>query len=185
VTILGTGRHSVAEVRSLRLAKDFDIEKIQEEANRFLPTWDARDIDESVAWANDWVAFRNRYKSARDRAILIEGVAAAQLAIPDSLYPAESEWQGILNALRLQPDRITPTDFQGLYTRLVAAMGRQVDFAGQPQPRDVDDADIQLYQTTEPVADLAKGLGAEGVDTTTKVAIGVGLGILLVAVLRR
>lgn len=147
------GFHSVAELKELVKAKDFDIAQVQNDADAFVNDWRQGDLARASQWMIDWVAFRDRYRLARAAAMLTIG-AAATAPVPDAMIPAEPQWDLVLRALRADESRVAPTDFQGLYTRLVAARGEQTDFSGQPQPTGIEDADLRFFKATEPIAHL-------------------------------
>ena len=175
-------RHSVAELRDWLAAIDYQMGQIAAAYAAFASTWQARDPVAQHEWLADWQALHTRYTLARARAEGAIGRAKIEPA-PDSLIPAENEWQGVLHALSRTVGVTAKGDFQDLHDRLVAALGKPIDFSKMPQPT-ATDADLSAYK----VADAAIRAGEAAVRQVTPskgtgTLIIVGLGLLLGVVL--
>lgn len=182
------GQHTVAELRELLAAKDFDIAAVQDVANAALGPWHTTNPGEATAWGIDWAKLLARYGIAKGDAELAIAAAAIAVLTPDNLIPAESPWRAVLHALTPTPGVLTPDSFQGLVMRLQGWLGHPLDFTGQPQPTSTD-ADLVAFQATDSALKALPpipGLNAPDLSTGTKVAIcgGIGLAILLVLKLK-
>lgn len=174
MTILG--KWSVAELKDLVKAKDYDVKQVQ----------DARNLGQAdAAWDADWAAFKSRYNDARTSAMLRIGEAGALLTVSDSVIPAQEQYEGILRALTKTPGRYTDKDFQGLHNRLVTFLGHPIDFSEQPQPKAGTDTDLDAYRgadsAVKAVEAAAKGT-REAATSKTAMTIAGGA-VLALAVL--
>jgi len=157
MTILGMA--TIAELRDLLKAKDYTIDQLTEAWTGFLPTWAQRDLTGMQDYQHDFDALVSRYQKARARAQAAIDDAAYHRAHPgfgervpaDSLINAQSEWDGVLDALN--PDWRNngrpKGSLQDLNDRLQKAQGKAVDYRDMPQPAINSDADLNLFKKAD------------------------------------
>lgn len=180
------GFHSVAETKELLAAKDYDIKQVQDAFEAFAPEWLRNDPLTAADWTSDWNTFGVRYSAAKTGAVIgMAALNAASPLVPENLVPAEPFWNGILRALSKTPGFVQRGDFQDLHNRLVSAQNKPVDFSGQPQPTNASDADLAVFQASDATLKALGDVAVQGIDTGTKVLIGLGVATLLVALLKR
>ncbi len=142
------GAHSLAEVRELLKAKDYEHGQMQAAADKIGAVGIAA---KDPTWAADWKAFLDRYKKARDAA-MTTGILGSPDGPLAGVTPAEGTWQMILNTLTRDPSKpYTDQDEQGLFNRLTKA-GAAPDVSKVPQPA-TKDIDLGIYQKAD---DLTK-----------------------------
>lgn len=179
MTILG--QHTIAELKDLVKAKDYQVTQVQKAAAAFDADWKRNDPLVRDRWVADWLAFVARYRAARAKADDAIESAKGVFAVREDVNPAEKVYQGVLDALK-PAEAYTETDFQGLHNRLVAAQKKPVPFTSNPQPK-ANDPDLNAYKAVD---DTAKAVerAAKDVVTSKTFLLGslVGLGFLYVAV---
>jgi hypothetical protein len=181
MTVLG--RHSVGELRDWLASIDYEMAQIASAYGLFAPVWQAQDPGSHQDWAADWAALQTRYGAARGRAQSLLARARLELGIPDSVLPAEDEWQAVRHALARTPGQVAKGDLQDLYARLEGAQGKPVDVSRVPQPT-APDADLAAFKAAD--ATIRAGESAARQITPSKttgallvVGLGFALGLLL------
>lgn len=145
------GQYSVAELKDLIAAKDFDLAQLGQHYADYSPTWVTQDSTSYVAWTNDWNALQSRYASTRSSAETTI-TEAAFIVEPDSLIPADAEYKAVLAAVNPSWAQNTnaPGSLGDLDLRLTKASGAPTDYSGQPQPTPGSDADLNALNTIAP-----------------------------------
>lgn len=141
------GVPSVAELRDLVAAKDFEMAAMTKSYADWSPAWVAKDPAGYIDYTNDWDALQKRYASARhmaDNDFSGVGTVIASAALDETQIPAADGWNAILSALKRDPTTISKGDLQDLYNRIVASGAPSPDFTGMPQPKKGSDADLNL-----------------------------------------
>jgi hypothetical protein len=157
------GEKSVADLQNVLTNSDTKMKGLAQAYADFSPTWVNRDRQAFVDWTNDWSALQSRYQAAADKANT--AITLAKLTItPNSMIPAQAEYDGIAKALRQSypPDGGPQTkgDYQDLYDRLSAARGANVAIAPMVQPT-ATDWQQAAYAATAPVDIVAQATGEE------------------------
>jgi hypothetical protein len=139
------GKHTVDELQDLLTARDHANDEVAK-ARAAHPNVAAID----PTWDRDWGAFMARYKPAQRAAVIKVSENAFGLT-PNSLIVAETEYQGILDALSKVHTvdgaaHISPGDFSDLQMRL-SKMGVPVQYT-MPQPKALD-VDLLKYNIAE------------------------------------
>jgi hypothetical protein len=195
-------QHTVAELRDLLASKDFEIKEVQTRYDANADAWRARDPEGENEWRRDWRDFLDRYNDAHAKAKVAIAAGDALITVRNSMIPAEGPYNDVIRTMKKNPDPGTPyepTDFQGMYNRLIEATGSgHIDFSKMPQPDPKSDFDMRRLKDADDAlkgvqkaADTAGGLGKNAIRDVVKanplLAIGggvLGLGFLY-AVLRR
>jgi len=141
------GQNSLSDVQDLLATKDPNIGELESAWNAFYPTYPGDFGD----WQSDFAALKTRWQAAKDLANLAIGVNKLN-PLPNSLIPAQVEYDGLLKALKQgYPNQtVQKGDFDELYQRLSAMMGTPVPLTViQPSG---GDPDISILQATKPVA---------------------------------
>lgn len=176
MTVLG--HHSAAELRDWLAAIDYQIEEVRRAYAAFASTWRAHDAGAEGAWKHDWTALLSRYSAARTKAEGAIARAHGDAFVADSLYPVEDEWQAVNHALARTPGSVVHGNFQDVYERLSAAMGRPIDLSRTPQPTALD-VDLATYKAADTVIRAGEGaarsLAHAQMGPGTKLLIGGGL----------
>lgn len=175
------GDHSVAELRELLAAKDYEQDQIEIAVQKL---GDA--LHQDPTWQAEWSALQKSYQAARK-------VAAARIAatsiVPANYDPAETEFQGILRSLTLNPGHYTRGDIEDLYIRL-RAIGGTVDESHVPQPSASADSEMVAFKkldaaakAIEDAARKAKEAATPELSTTLTIAlVALGVGALVYAI---
>lgn len=135
------GSYTVAELIDLLSAKDYEIEQIQ----KAIDSRKGAAVD--ATFAADWKALQDRYNAAKT-------VANAAIAIakvtpgPNSLIVADSEYQGVLKAVKQDPSTITKGDLQDIHNRLDSA-GSAPSYPNMPQPDPDSDFEENAIKTLD------------------------------------
>ena len=138
------GVPSVAELRDLVAAKDYEQAQLTAAYASYSPVWVAKDGVGFANWTNDWDAMKQRYASARAMAERwLTGWEHTLTPTPDTLTPAPVPWNAVVTSLQKVPGTTSPGDMQDLYNRFIAA-GGTVTFPNEPQPTPGTDADLNL-----------------------------------------
>lgn len=156
MTVLG--KQTVAELKDLLAAKDYTVGQLDRAYADFAPTWVNRDPTGFVDWTTDWNAFHGRYEGARTAAQ--RAIEFAKLnPVGDSLLVADTEYQGVLRALKQVDGTITKGDLQDLYNRIAAA-GKTPDVSHTPQPV-APDADLRAYKAADATVKAVETIGKD------------------------
>ncbi len=179
------GNHTVAELRDWIAANDFVVGRIASGWAEIGPAWTAVDPAGAGAFGEQWAALRARYELARAGAEARFLLAKLDLFLPDSLSPAEDQWQAVARALERYPGGPqSPGDLQDLYARIAAARTQlgapAIDFTGLPQPTPGSDADLNLYQASDAAIRAGEAqLPSSGTSWGLVLAGACGLGLYL------
>lgn len=162
MTVLGS--HTLAEVKALLVAKDYEHAREQELYNGLT---DAQRLQDP-AWPINFTAFETNYQLAS-----VPGRARVALFPPESLkyYPAEDEYQSIAQSVAGETD---------LFKRLLG-MGAVVpkDWI-VPQPPKDDDVDLGVYQNAD---DILKTVNPAS-NPVPYLLAGAGLALLAILVIK-
>ena len=177
------GHHSAGELRDWLVDVDYQVAQVGAAYAVFAPTWLAQDSAAHHEWAVEWKSLQTRYGAARAKAQAALLRAKLAIDIPDSMFPVEDEWQGVLHALAKTPGATGKGDFQDLYGRLATAQGKPVDFSKMPQPT-APDVDLNVYKATDAVirageAAVRAATPSKTTGTLIVVGLGLALGVLL------
>jgi hypothetical protein len=153
------GLYSVAELKDLIKAKDYDLDQLGAHYAAFAPTWVNADSASFVAWTDDWSKLQQAYDAAR--ADGETAISEASLVLgSDNDIQADAPYRAILTALNptWAQDTPAPGSLIDLDARLSAASGAQTDYSQQPQPTPGTDADLNALNAISPY-DLLGGKG--------------------------
>jgi len=177
--------HSVAELRDWLSAIDYEIGQVGAAYAAFAPAWQAQDSAAHQDWASDWKSLQSRYGAARAKAQSVLDRARFVVGVPDSMIPAEDEWQGVVRALAKTPGAIAKGDFQDLCNRIGTAQGRPVELSKIPQPTAAD-ADLNVFKAADTAirageAAVRKITPSKGAGALVVLGLGLGVGLVLAA----
>lgn len=173
MTILG--RHTVAETDALGKAIDYQFNQVDEGYRAISPVWKQAHTSEYDKLTSDWKKavsdWHIDYEKVKAKLTAI--VALAGLATPNDIIPSEDQYNTLLSHTA-QGGRNGPDSLYDCAQRVQDALGRKIDYSGQPSQLDNTDVD----QGALKAADAAK----KGVETGTKSITPylIGGGIILV-----
>jgi hypothetical protein len=150
---------SVAELKDLLTAKDYDLTQMGDHYAAFSPTWVNSDNATFLAWTNDWNALNTAYAAAKSDAQTI--IDEAEFIIgSDATISADSQYRAVLSALNSTWAQNTPApgSIIDLEARLATASGQATDYSTQPQPTPGTDADLDALNAVSPY-DVIGGAG--------------------------
>jgi hypothetical protein len=183
-TEIGTvaGFPSVAELRDLVAAKDYEMAALAQGYANLAPSWVAQAPSAFLDFTNDWNALTARYAAARASAEMAFSLAKLALTLSESAIPAAGPWNAIQAALSPTPNTVTKGSQQDLFQRLQAA-GGVVDLSHVPQPRASSDLDMRLLQSLNKVPAVlgggdTSGFFGSGIPTWLVLSTG-GLALLI------
>jgi hypothetical protein len=157
------GQQTVAELQDIMASWSYRMQQLAGSYTSFASTWQARDSAAFTDWTADYTRLQNRYNAAMSKAQAAVSSAKLNFATPNSLIPAQAEYDGLAKAMRqcYPPDGcpIAKGDFDDLDSRLRSA-GVRPDYSAMPQPQ-ARDVDISVYSATAPVDVIAQVRGLE------------------------
>lgn len=151
------GSHVVSEVSDLLNVWDARILQLQDQANAYYDTWEAKDKTGHADWMADWDKLVARWTPAKGHAKTII-LATPQM---QDYTPAEGVYQELLNALAPgQTGHINKGDFDDLSARMTAA-GKPAVYTGaaNAQPSAVD-VDLGTYKAADTGVKAVEATGA-------------------------
>lgn len=135
------GSYTVAELIDLLAAKDYEIGQIQQA----IDSRHGNPVD--ATFAADWKAVQDRYNAAKT--VANAAIALAKVTPgPNSMILADSEYQGVLKAVKQDPSTITKGDLQDIHNRLDAAGSTPV-YPKMPQPDPDSDFEENAIKTLD------------------------------------
>lgn len=170
------GRHTVAETRALGKAIDYQFNQADQGYAAISPNWiqaHKADYDKLTAdWKKAVSDWHIDYEKVKVKLALI--MAPMGITTPEDIVPSEDQYN-ILLSHTAQGGRNGPDSLYDCTQRIQDALGRKLDFSGQPSQLDTTDVDEGALKA----ADKAK----KGVESGTKsiAPYVVGGGILLIA----
>jgi hypothetical protein len=157
------GQMSVTDLNDIRALW---AKRMQQLSADFIPTgpkWQARDSAAFTDWKADYVRLQNRYNTA----LASVKSAGSWTPLPDSMSPAQSEYDTLSRAMaqNYPPDGAPRAkgDWSDLFARLDAArvaVGLSHSIDAPPQPTG-QDFDVQVLKATAPLDIIAQATGAE------------------------
>jgi hypothetical protein len=164
------GLYTVAELQDIMASWAYRMQQLGQAYANISPAWVARDSASYVAWTNDWNALQARYTAALKQAQSAVTTATINVFTPNSLIPAQTEYTGLMKAMRQSypPDGGPQTkgDFDDLNLRLNAAatlLGTPAAapvYPAMPQPTATDVAQ-QVFAAGAPADPVAQFVGAQ------------------------
>ena len=146
------GQYTIAELKDLLKAKDFEVQKVQSAYDNFKGQWSSSDPDTASAWLNDWNALLARYNAAKQNAN-IEISLVTFSPVPDNVNPADAEYQAVLRSLQQTEGTVSPGDLQDLFSRVSAALAaanqKPISEVGLPQPAASSDFDENTLKAAD------------------------------------
>lgn len=164
MTILG--QQTVAELIDLLKDKDYLVAQLSSAYASHGP------IVSDVSFQADYNSFQQRWTTARSKAQTAIDLAKLNIFVANDMLAAQSEYDGILDALTRQRGFVQKGDFSDLVQRLSAA-GAAPDFSQAPQPDQTIDVDLSGYKAAD------TGVKAvEATETAAGKAVKFGLGAI-------
>lgn len=136
------GAYTVAELVDLLKAKDYQFAQVQKAID------DRHGVPVDSSFAADWETLKSRYATAKNIANATIAVANVTPG-PNNLITADSQYRGVLTALKRNPDgQYQKGDMDDLVTRLKLA-GNVVDESHTPQPSPDSDFEFNTLKTLD------------------------------------
>ena len=141
------GQQTVAELKDLVASTNYRMAQLGQAISDNGHIYAQNDAAGWADFMNDWNNLQNRVNAALSSANTIIDTSALDILTPDSLLPAQPQYDALLKSLKASapPDGgpITKGDFDDLNDRFTAATSITPDYSQMPQPVAVD-ADLQV-----------------------------------------
>ena len=173
MTVMG-GRHTISETRYLMNEKSSEIRQWNAELLRYLPEWEAKDPEKAKEIAEAWPIFVARWKAAALKVnLMLTAQSNATPFLPDSVIPAETEFQMLLKALTVEEGRWQKGDFNWFANEAGKA---DIPITIKIRQPDEIDWELEVYQGADKVTKVVEN----NVLPTAAMLVGAACGVYLV-----